>query len=116
MEKFLEAKRVLISAVMEGEANAAERKVPDKGIFSPVFVALSYCGTEHKGRLYIQYSKEYGCVMRASIIPNGTLQEISNYILYGSKQECLAWLRDTSNVDKLIEIYNHLAEKASDVD
>lgn len=113
MKDCLELRRALITAVMDGEAIAAERKVPEKGIFSPVFVSLSYYGTEHKGRLYVQYNSEYGCTIRASIVPNGTSLEISNYVFYGNKQECIAWLRDSSNVDKLIETYNHLSEKAS---
>ena len=112
MEELLEDRRMLVSAVMEYEARTVAQKVPEKGMFPPVSWAMSYCGTEHEGRLYTQYSPEYGCVIRASMIANGTSREVSNYVFYGSAQECLDWLKDESHVDELIEIYNHLAEKA----
>ena len=106
------AKRVLISAVMEMEIKSITSKVPEKGIFNPVSWALQYPGTEHKGRLYTQYSAEHGCVIRASMIVKGTSQEVSNYVFFGSKQECIDWLKDESHVEELIEIYNHLVERA----
>lgn len=34
---------------------------------------------------------------------------------FGSKQECLAWLKEESHVEELMEIYNHLVEKADDM-
>lgn len=114
MKDLLKGRRVLVSAVMEAEVKTVMQKVPEKGIFAPAFWAMSYFGTEHKGRLYTQYSEEHGCVIRASIIAKGTDQEISNYVFYGSKQECLDWLRDESHVDELIEIYDHLVEKADE--
>ena len=112
MEELLEDRRMLVSGVMEFEAKTVARKVPEKGIFAPVSWAMSYCGTAHEGRLYTQYSPEHGCVIRASMIAEGTDREVSNYVFYGSRQECLDWLKDESHVDELIEIYNHLAEKA----
>ena len=51
-------------------------------------------------------------MIRASMIVKGTSREISNYVFFGSKQECLDWLNDKSHVEELIEIYNHLVEKA----
>ena len=112
MEELLEDRRLLVSGVMEYEAKTVAQKVPEKGIFAPVCWAMCYCGTEHEGRLYTQYSAEHGCVIRASMIANGTSREVTNYVFYGSRQECLDWLRDEANVDELIGIYNHLAEKA----
>ena len=106
------AKRVLIPAVMEAEIKSIMSKVPEKGIFGPVSWAMQYPGTEHKGRFTTQYSAEHGCVIRASMIVKGTSREISNYVFFGSKQECLDWLNDKSHVEELIEIYNHLVEKA----
>ena len=51
-------------------------------------------------------------MIRASMIAKGTSREVSNYVFFGSKQECLDWLKDESHVDELIGIYDHLAEKA----
>ena len=110
MEELLEDRRMLVSAVMEAEVKSVIRKVPEKGIFAPVSWAMRYCGTAHEGRLYTQYSPEHGCAIRASVIANGTSREISNFVFYGSKQECIAWLKDESHVDELIGIYNHLVE------
>ena len=110
-----EAKRILIPAVMEAEVKSIMSKVPEKGIFGPVSWALQYPGTEHEGRLYTQYSAEHGCVIRASMIVQGTSREVSNYVFFGSKQECLDWLKDESHVEELIGIYNHLVEQADDM-
>lgn len=112
MEELLEDRRMLVSAVMEYEARTVAQKVPEKGMFPPVSWAMSYCGTEHEGRLYTQYSPEHGCALRASMVVRGTDREFSNYVFFGSKQECIAWLEDGSHVDELIEIYNHLMERA----
>ena len=112
MEDLLEDRRMLVSGVMEYEAKTVAHKVPEKGIFSPVSWAMRYCGTAHEGRLYTQYSPEHGCVIRASMIAEGTDREVSNYVFYGSKQECIAWLEDGSHVDELMGIYNHLMERA----
>lgn len=115
MEDLLEDKRILVSGVMEYEAKSVARKVPEKGVFAPVSWAMSYCGTTHEGRLYTQYSAEHGCAIRASMIANGTSREISNYVFYGSRQECIAWLKDEAHVDELIGIYDHLAEQADNM-
>ena len=106
------AKRVLIPAVMEAQANSVMSTVPEKGIFSPVCWAMRYPGTEHEGRLYTQHSQEHGCVIRASMIVNGTSREVSNHVFFGSRQECLDWLKEESHVEELIGIYDHLVESA----
>ena len=111
MEELLEDRRMLVSAVMKAEAKSVAEKVSEKGIFSPVSWAMSYCGTAHEGRLYTQYSAEHGCVIRASMIGKGTDWEISNVVFYGSKDACLAWLNEEAHVDEMIEIYDHLADR-----
>ena len=107
-----QARRILIPAVMEAEIKSIMRDVPNKGIFRSVSWAMRYPGTEHEGRLSAQHSPEHGCALRASMIVEGTTCEVSNYVYFGSKQECIDWLKDERNVDVLIGIYNHLVEKA----
>jgi hypothetical protein len=72
---------------------------------------MKYPGTEHQGRFYAQYSPEHGCALRASMVVRSADREFSNYVFFGSKQECLDWLNDKSHIEELIEIYNHLMEK-----
>ena len=115
MKNLQKNRRILVSAVMERGGISVAQKEPDKGVFAPVFWQMHYYGTGHTGRLYTQYSSEHGCAIRASVIAEGTDREISNYVFFGSKEECLAWLKEEAHVEELIEIYNHLVEKAEDM-
>ena len=110
----VECRRKLLSVAMDVEGKQVMEQVPDTGRFSPVYVEMNYYKTAHVGFLYVQYSAEHGCAIRASINPKGTDLEISNFVFSGNKQACLAWLKDEAHIDALMEIYNHLAEKADD--
>ena len=112
---LLEGRRMLISALMEAEAKSVVQKVSEMGVFPPVFWAMKYYGTEYKGRLYTQYSQEHGCCIRASILADGKNREISNYVFFGTKTECTAWLENPEHVEVLIEIYDHLIRRADDM-
>ena len=101
-----------MEAVMNAMAGYICNKVPEKGTFKGPWLTMNYPGTEHQGRLYTQHSEKYGCALRASMVVKGTDREISDYVFFGSRQECLDWLQDESHVDELIGIYNHLLEKA----
>ena len=101
---------------MEMMAKHIQQKVPDKGMFKGPWLILNYPGTEHKGRFYAQYSENDGCALRAAMVVKGTDREISNYVFFGSKQECLDWLDDKSHLDALMKIYDHLVEKADDME
>ncbi|MBQ2854394.1 MAG: hypothetical protein IJE81_02855 [Oscillospiraceae bacterium] len=105
-------RRFLVSAVMEKEAELAEQRLPEKGMFAPFSLAMRYPGTEHKGRLYVQYSADHGCGIRASMIVDGTCREISNFVFFGDRQACIQWLRNRDNVEPLVEIYDHLMQQA----
>ena len=105
-------RRVLIERVMEAMAGFIRDKVPESGVFKGPWLTIKYPGTNHQGRLYAEYSREHGCALRASMAVRDTDREVSNYVLFGSKQACIAWLEDSSHLEELISIYNHLAEKA----
>lgn len=109
-----ELRQTLLSAVMDAGVNQVLANVPDTGKFRPVVVKMHYYGTEHDGFLYVEHSAAHGCAIRASINPKGTDMEISNYVFFGSKQDCIDWLKDTAQIDTLMEVYNHLAKKADD--
>lgn len=89
MKDLQKNRRILVSAVMEQEVKSVTQKVPEKGVFAPVFWAMNYYGTEHKGRLYTQYSPEHGCAIRASILAKGTDREISNYVFLAASRNAL---------------------------
>ncbi len=110
----LECRRKLLSTAMDVEVKQIIANVPDAGKFNPVWVKMRYYGTEHTGFLYVEHNTAHGCRIRASVNPKGTDLEISNYIFYGSKRECIDWLKDESHIDELVETYNHLAQKADD--
>lgn len=114
MEELREGRQMLIAGIMEFLAKSVRQKVPEKGVFGPVSWAMRYYGTEHQGRLYVQYSPEHGCAIRASMIPEGTSREIANYVYFGSREACIAWLNDKSHIDELREIYDHLLERADE--
>lgn len=109
-----ECRRRLLSTAMEVEVNQIMANVPDAGKFDPVWVEMRYYGTEHTAFLYAEHNAAHGCRLRASVRPSGTDLEISNYIFFGSKRECVDWLKDESHIDELIGIYNHLAQAADD--
>ena len=105
-------RRVLMDAVMKAMAGHIRNKVPEAGVFKGPWLTMKYPGTDHQGRFYAQYSQEHGCALRASMVVKGTDREISNYVFFGSKQACIAWLEDSSHIDELMGIYNHLMESA----
>lgn len=109
---LMEGRHILLSAIIEHEIKSVTERVPETGRFSPVFWQMAYYGTAHKGRLYTEYSEAHGCAVRASMIPNGTDAEISNYLFFGKKQACLDWLAESSRVEELIGIYDKLAKRA----
>ena len=109
---IIKAKKVLIHAVMEAEVKSIISCVPPAGPFRSVCWALEYPECPHEGRLYTQHSTEHGCAIRASMIVDGTDREVSDFLFSGSKSECIAWLEDAAHEELLIEIYDHLAEKA----
>ena len=51
MKNLQKNRRILVSAVMEREGISVAQKVPDKGVFAPVFWQMHYYGTGHTGRL-----------------------------------------------------------------
>ncbi len=110
----LECRQRLLSTAMDVEVKQIMENVPDAGKFDPVWVEMRYYGTEHTAFLYAEHSETHGCRLRASVNPRGTDLEISNYIFYGSRQDCIDWLKDESHIDELIGIYNHLAQAADD--
>ena len=113
--EYPEMRRFLLNAVMEREAELAVQRLPEKGIFQKFSLAMRYPGTEHEGRLYVEYSPEHGCVIRASMIVEGTCREISNYVFFGGRQDCIAWLRDKDHIEELMEVYDHLMERADEM-
>lgn len=110
----LERKRRLLSAGMDVVAKQALEYVPDSGSFSPTWVQLNNYAVGYDGYLRIEHSAAHGCTIRASINPKGTDLEISNYIFFGSKRECIDWLKDGTHLDELLKIFDHLAQKADD--
>lgn len=108
----VEDRQVLIERVMEVMAGYIRKEVPESGIFKGPWLVLRYPGTAHEGRFYSQHSAQHGCALRAAMVVEGTDAEISNYVFFGSRSECIAWLENSNNRDGLIEIYNHLSEKA----
>lgn len=113
---ILRGRRVLMEAVMNAMIGCIRDKVPEAGIFKDPWLTMKYPGTEHQGRLYAQYSEAHGCALRASMVVRDTDREVSNYVFFGSKQECLEWLNDKRHIEELIEIYNHLMQKADDLE
>lgn len=111
-----EGRKILMERVMEAMAGFIRDKVPDSGVFKGPWLVLGYPGTEHEGRFYSQYSAKHGCALKAAMVVAGTDVEISNYVLFGSKSDCITWLEDGTNRDELVEIYNHLVEKADRYD
>lgn len=112
VEEHREPRTMLVSAVVNALITSIEKKVPEKGIFGPVCWSMSYYGTEYGGRLYCEYSQTHGCRIRASMLMENSGRETSNYLFSGSKHECIDWLQADGRVEELIEIYNHLMEKA----
>ena len=109
---IVKGRRVLIERVMEAMAGYIRDSVPESGSFKGPWLVLRYPGTEHEGRLYSQYSQQHGCALRASVVVEGTDVEISHYVFFGSKDDCIAWLEDSAHRDELIESYNELTERA----
>lgn len=111
-----ERKQKLVSAGMEVEVEQALKHVPDSGSFSPTWVQLSKYAAGYDAYLRIEHSTEHGCAIRASVNPQGTDLEISNYMFFGSKQDCISWLKDGAHMEKLLKTYDHLVQKADNRD
>lgn len=114
MEDYTLQRNMLIDAITQATVKTARERVPEKGVFRQVCYAMTYFGTPHKGRIYLQYSPEAGCILRASMIPHGTDREISNYLFSGTRDQCLQWLERAETRGELLEIYNHLAQRADE--
>jgi len=111
-----ERKQRLVSGGMEVEVKQALKHVPDSGSFSPTWVQLSNYAAGYDAYLRIEHSEEHGYAIRASVNPEGTDLEISNYMFFGSKQDCIGWLKDGAHTEELLKTYDHLVQKAKDRD
>lgn len=110
---MLERRRHLLDTAMGVETKLVLEHVPDSGRFSPVYVRMVEYA-KHDGFLYVEHSAAHGCAIRASVNPKGTDLEISNYVFFGSRQDCIDWLKDKAHLDELLKIYDHLIQKADD--
>lgn len=114
-ESELEKKRrLLVAAVMREMAKLIEEKIPESGSFERRYFYFDFPGYDHTGMLSIQYIERHGCSLRASVVVRGTDMAVSHYLISGSKQECIDWLREESHLRTLLDSYLTLSESADD--
>lgn len=104
---------ILITGMME-YLRKQIKALPDKGSFESHFVAMDYPGTNYEGFLRYEYDltecSGKGRRLSTSMCPVGSSQVVSHYIFKGTKQECLAWLRDKNTEKVLTEDYESLKD------
>lgn len=112
-----EAMTVLMNACKDGLCNAAERKVPENGIFGKVSVAFTIPKSDNKGLLYITHNGENPKTQRVlsvGVHHKNSDRMISNILAEGTKEEILSYLKSGENTQELIDIVNHLSDKTNE--
>lgn len=111
------AMNILMTSCKEGLYNAAERKVPQNGIFSKISVAFEIPKSNNEGLLYITHSAEdpkTQRVLSVGVHHKNSDRMISNILLKGTKEEILANLSSKENTQELVNIVNHLSDKTDE--
>lgn len=109
-----EERMLLVKKAAEFVAQWAREHTPEVGPFRGSVWSLKYPGTCHEPRLSIQHSASFGCVIRASVVAEGTDWEVSNYMFFGSKAECIAWLGKEGSHQALVEAYAGLIDRTDE--
>ena len=112
MLSYKEKMKLLVSKVVEVEAENVKNKVPETGQFPKVFVTYEHPDKKLKGMLSVKADGREDAIRRVSagMFVKGEDRVVSNYVFKGTKAEVLSWLTK-EQVPDLIEIYEHLKEK-----
>lgn len=112
-----EAMTVLMNACKDMLGNAAERKVPENGIFGKVSVAFGIPKSNNSGLFYITHSGEdpkTQRVLSVGVHHKNSDRMISNILAKGTKEEILAYLKSEENTQEIIDIVTNLSAKIDD--
>ena len=108
------ARELLVNRVADVAAEMIPQRIPAQGSFQRFGWFMQYPGTEHQVRLEIQPSPRYGCSLRASVVAAGTDWMVSNYVHFGDRDDCVAWLRKVESRRELLESFAHLIDRADE--
>lgn len=112
-----ERMKILIPECKKVLSDIAQREVPENGKFMRVYVDFEIPETMNKGIFTIEHDEKDPNKLRTlslGVHHQNRDKLFSNYLLTGTKQEILDYLKDSANQDKLIETVNHLSEKTDD--
>ena len=104
--------KLLVSKVVEVEAENVKNKVPETGTFTKVFVTYEHPNKKLKGMLSVEADGREQEIRRisAGMFIQSEDRIVSNYVFKGTKAEVVSWLTE-ERVPVLIETYEHLKEK-----
>lgn len=112
-----EAMNVLMTSCKDGLYNAAEKRVPENGIFGKVSLAFIIPQSDNKGLFYITHSAENPKdqrVLSVGVHHKNSDRMTSNILLKGTKEEILTYLKSEENTQTLIDTINHLSDKTDE--
>ena len=112
MLSYEEKMKLLVSKVVEVEAENVKNKVPEIGPFLKVFVTYEHPNKKLKGMLSVEADGREQEIRRVSagMFMKGEDRVVSNYVFKGTKAEVISWLTE-DRIPVLIETYEHLKGK-----
>lgn len=108
----------LIRKTLEAMTLSVQKNVPQQGAFRQVGVRYQYPGNRFKGMLYVEEDRLQAgsCRLVAAMYRIGEDRQVSNYLMKGTKEEILDYLKAEKTVSELIGVFAHLKKKVEGLD
>ena len=117
--KVEKEKRLLSSRMLEYLAGQVE-KSPERGKIKPFFVCIDYPKSGCEGVLFYENDltdpTEQKRRIRVAMRKQGCDRLVSHYLFKGTREECVAWMKDEQTLEILLEEFAQLKEDAMSMD
>ena len=117
MYTYDEKMNILVQKTKEVLADNAEKQVPENGLFRKVFVSFDVPDSDNTAMIGVEYDEDEPKTQRRLFVGvhhTNSDRLTRNYLLKGTKEEILAFLKDTSNQEDIIKTVNHLSQKTNE--
>lgn len=114
---YEEKMEIVFSEVLRIVRERAEQGLPVRGKFSKFGIGFRFPDDLYEGALIIDFAADpANRVANISVHPIDSDRAVSNYIFFNSSREVIGWLGAGESVAQLIQIVQHLREKAEHMD
>lgn len=117
LHTYEEKMEIVFSEVLGIVRERAEQGLPARGKFSKFGIGFRFPDDLYEGFLIIDFAEDpVKRVANISVHPIDSGRAVTNYLFFDTSREVIEWLGARESVAELIQIVQHLREKAEHMD